>query len=167
MTEEEYSHYSKLIKRRDDEIVWLKEKTDLLENQILEFEESCHNDAKPIMERICRRVIARIRRNFKDRVPDDYLSFNALDYIAYEWGCHGLALSEIFPDLKGCIEDCIAEEIGAVHGAERTVLTYSHLNSSYEPDSTAVESEVFDLVMKAIDEHSQRGKVFRHWEKNG
>lgn len=136
---------------------------------ISQFEDDCRADAEVVIERVCRRVLGRVREELDCIVPDDFADagFNAADYIAYEWGCHGLSLGEIYPGLNNCIYGWIEDEIEAVPGAEGTVLRYSHIGQFNEPDLDAVVDEIRGRLLAMLEERAERGKVCRYWEMNG
>ena len=134
---------------------------------ISQFQDDCRVDAETVIEGVCRRVLGRIREKLDCIVPADFADagFNAADYLAYEWGCHGVTLDEVRPGLDDCICGWIEDEVGSVAGAEGTVLRYSQIDQRNEPDLGAVVAEARGRLLAMLEERAERGRVRRHRER--
>ena len=60
------------------------------------------------LDRVVKAFIKKVKEQLSSLVPDDYpSSWNALDWLSYEWSCKGYSICEIMPGLERTLFDII------------------------------------------------------------
>lgn len=149
-----------------DKISLLEESIELKDKLIKEFSDDCKSQSYSIIDKICRRVNARINSIpwivNNDDMPANFTNVDAIT-VMY---CHySYTIQEINPYLEDFILDEIEEEFSKLQYIEKIMLWYKDCYINDGIDIENIYYEIYEQFLFRINEHYEIKKIHSYCER--